>query len=62
MVGTVRRFVMSDAEIIAAVEKVFKGKTLRVVKPGDTVTMDFRDDRVTVRLHHDGTIASVSVG
>jgi hypothetical protein len=62
MFENLRSVAVTDAEIIAAVEKVFKGKTLRVVKPGDMVTMDFREDRLTIRVDVSGKIESVSVG
>jgi hypothetical protein len=53
---------MTEAEIIAAFAKLFNGKTLRVVKPGDMVTMDYREDRLTIRIDGNGKIESVSIG
>ncbi len=53
---------MTEAEIIAAFAKLFNGKTLRVVKPSDMVTMDYREDRLTIRIDGNGKIESVSIG
>lgn len=38
------------------------GLTLRVVRPGDMVTMDYREDRVTVHVDENGVIERLEVG
>ncbi len=38
------------------------GLTLRVVRPGDMVTMDYREDRVTVHVDDDGVIERLEIG
>ncbi|MEM7123321.1 MAG: I78 family peptidase inhibitor [Pseudomonadota bacterium] len=38
------------------------GLTLRVVRPGDMVTMDYREDRVTVHVDENGVIERLEIG
>ena len=38
------------------------GLTLRVVHPGDMVTMDYREDRITIEVDDDNVIQTLSVG
>lgn len=37
-------------------------RTVRVIWPGETVTEDFREDRLTLRIDHRRTITSVRCG
>ncbi|MGO1080236.1 I78 family peptidase inhibitor [Inquilinus sp. CA228] len=39
-----------------------KGLALRVVRPGEAVTMDFRADRLTVEVDGSGQILRASIG
>jgi hypothetical protein len=36
--------------------------TLRVVHPGDMVTMDYREDRITIEVDENEVIQSLSIG
>ncbi len=38
------------------------GLTLRVVHPGDMVTMDYREDRITIEVDDDNVIQNLSIG
>jgi hypothetical protein len=38
------------------------GMTLRVVHPGDMVTMDYREDRITIEVDENEVIQSLSIG
>jgi hypothetical protein len=38
------------------------GMVLRVVHPGDMITMDYREDRITIEVDDHDVIVSVSVG
>ncbi len=38
------------------------GLTLRVVHPGDMVTMDYREDRITIEVDGENVIQSLSIG
>lgn len=38
------------------------GKKLRVIKPGQAVTMDYREDRVNVAVDDQGLITRISIG
>ena len=38
------------------------GLTLRVVHPGDIITMDYREDRVTVEVDENEVIQRLSIG
>jgi Peptidase inhibitor I78 family len=38
------------------------GMVLRVVHPGDAVTMDYREDRITIEVDDDNVIQSISIG
>ena len=47
---------------LAELQKASGAKTMRVVQPGMMVTMDYREDRLTVRLSADNRIMSVKCG
>lgn len=36
--------------------------TLRVIRPGEAVTLDYRGDRINVRLDDDGVITDIRCG
>jgi hypothetical protein len=38
------------------------GLTLRVVHPGDVITMDYREDRVTIEVDENEVIQRLSIG
>ena len=38
------------------------GLTLRVVHPGDMVTMDYREDRITIEVDDENVIQNLSIG
>ena len=44
------------------VDEELVGKLLRVVRPGDVVTPDFRPDRATIRVDGQERIESVNIG
>ncbi|SEM60821.1 Peptidase inhibitor I78 family protein [Sphingomonas gellani] len=50
------------AQMGEALRKATGSATLRVVHPGDMVTMNMRPDRLTVRLDAQGRIDSISCG
>lgn len=58
------RFVgqMRTSEVEAQLRSASGARVIRWVEHGMMVTMDFREDRVTVRLAPDGRIQSVSCG
>ena len=45
-----------------ALEKVLILGPVRVIRPGDAVTMDFRTDRINFRISADEEIIAVSCG
>ncbi len=45
------------ADVMAAIARVTGQRTIRTIRPGDAVTMDFREDRLNVELDNDGRIA-----
>jgi uncharacterized lipoprotein YajG len=47
---------------IEGIRKRSGAKTVRVVRPGEMVTMDYRADRVTVTVDERQTIAKVACG
>jgi hypothetical protein len=38
------------------------GMVLRVVHPGDAVTMDYREDRITIEVDDDNVIQRIAIG
>ena len=48
--------------ISAEVARISGAKNIRWIKPGMAVTMDYREDRLNVRLNDKGVILSVSCG
>ena len=38
------------------------GLSLRVIHPGDMVTMDYREDRITIEVNDDNEIQTLSIG
>ena len=48
--------------ISAAVAQASGAKSIRWISPGMAVTMDYREDRLNVRLNDKGVILSVSCG
>jgi hypothetical protein len=38
------------------------GMALRVIHPGDMVTMDYREDRITIEVDDNNVIQTVSIG
>ncbi|HSD15725.1 MAG TPA: I78 family peptidase inhibitor [Thermomonas sp.] len=51
----------SDANVQAAF-KASGAKTMRSLKPGQAVTMDYREDRVNIAQDASGTIERISCG
>ena len=49
---------VEDAVDLAAAQ----GRPVRVVRPGEAVTMDFAPDRVNLLLDNDGQVAKVTWG
>lgn len=39
-----------------------EGRPVRVLRPGSVVTMDFRPDRLNLRLDDDGDLVDVTAG
>jgi hypothetical protein len=52
----------TDGESGPAILRVTKAAALRWAPPGVMLTMDFREDRVTVRLGPDGKITAIKCG
>lgn len=52
----------TDAAVSQAELDKLKGLMLRTVRPGDMVTMDFREDRLTVEVDAQGRILRASIG
>lgn len=59
-----QRFVgQAASEDIVEQARVATGaKTVRVLKPGEAATMDFRDDRLNLHLDDHGVIVTVACG
>ena len=59
-----QRFVGQAAseEIVEQARVATGAATVRILKPGMMATMDFRDDRLNLRLDDHGLIASVTCG
>lgn len=53
---------MASQEVIDRAVRDAGARTLRVVKPGMAVTMDYREDRVTLRVDEQNKIVSASCG
>ncbi|MHA6723057.1 I78 family peptidase inhibitor [Sphingomonas sp. RS2018] len=51
-----------DATTEAELRKWTGARTIRPVRPGQMVTMDFRPDRLTVRIDDAGRIVSLACG
>ncbi|CAN7589108.1 I78 family peptidase inhibitor [Phenylobacterium sp. LjRoot219] len=49
-------------ELGASLQQAAQAKTLRVIRPGDAVTMDYRDDRLNVELDAGGKVSKVRCG
>ena len=47
-------------EVLALAQ--LQGRVVRTVGPGDVVTLDWRPDRLTVRLDRDGALVDVRAG
>lgn len=52
----------ADDRAIASIRRATHSRTVRVVKPGQPVTMDFRPDRLTVEVDHRNRIVSARCG
>lgn len=52
----------ATAERLEAIRERSGSKVVRVVRPGQAVTMDFRGDRVDIHLDAQDVIVSVSCG
>lgn len=50
------------AEVGAELLRRAQAATLRVIRPGDAVTMDFREDRLNVELDAKGAVAAYCCG
>ena len=49
--------------VLAADAMALSGaKAIRWVRPGEAVTMDYREDRLNIRLGHDGRVKGFSCG
>ena len=58
------RFVgrQANPELAAEMRKVAGAKTVRWVRPGSMITMEYRDDRVTVRLSASDRVIAAHCG
>jgi hypothetical protein len=50
------------AELSAEAQRRSGARQLRVIRPGDAVTMDFREDRLNIRLDAAGRVESFDCG
>lgn len=49
-------------DVMAAIAAVSGEKNIRTIRPGDAVTMDYRQDRLNVELGEDGRIKRLRCG
>jgi hypothetical protein len=52
----------AKAELGARALKMSGARTIRWVRPGDVVTMDFREDRLNIELDERGQVKALSCG
>lgn len=52
----------ADSAVVQAALTATKAKQVRVIKPDMMVTMDFRSDRLNVRVDDDGKIIAITCG
>lgn len=52
----------ADSTVVQAALTATKAKQVRVIKPDMMVTMDFRSDRLNVRVDDDGKIIAITCG
>jgi hypothetical protein len=52
----------ADSSVVQAALTATKAKQVRVIKPDMMVTMDFRSDRLNVRVDDDGKIIAITCG
>lgn len=52
----------ADRAVVQAALDASKARLVRVIEHGKMVTMDFRSDRLSVRLDRDGRIVSIACG
>lgn len=53
---------LPTTETIARIQTLAGHGRIRVIKPGDAVTMDFREDRLNVEIGEDGRIKRLRCG
>jgi hypothetical protein len=58
------RFVgrQANSEVASEMRKVSGAKTVRWVRPGSVITMEYRDDRVTVRVSASDRVIAAHCG
>jgi Peptidase inhibitor I78 family len=52
----------ADRAVVQAALEASKARQVRVIEYGKMVTMDFRSDRLSMRLDRDGKIVSIACG
>ena len=52
----------ADSTVVQAELTATKAKQVRVIKPDMMITMDFRGDRLNVRVDDDGKISAITCG
>ena len=62
--GQVQRFVgkMATKEIVSQIVAQSGSRIARVIRPGQMVTMDYREDRVDIRIDAKTRILNISCG
>lgn len=53
---------LADEATIEVARDAAHAKTVRVIRPGQAVTMDFRDDRLNLYLDEQGKVSRASCG
>ncbi len=62
--GELQRYLRSlpTADIMAAISATVATENIRTIRPGEAVTMDFRESRLNVELGEDGRIKRLRCG
>ena len=53
---------LPTADVIAAISGMAGAQNVRTIRPGDAVTMDYRENRLNVELGEDGRIRRLRCG
>lgn len=53
---------LPSSDVLAAVRTVIRHDRIRIINPGDVVTMDFRPDRLNIEIGTDGRIKAIRCG